>query len=163
MCKTDILILIPVCAGFVIGLFKGFIKEVASLLAIILGILGARILSPAGTSLLTSVFGFSPTVAKPLSWFLLFVTIGIVLLIMSHTLEKIFSSLSLGGFNKLLGGLFGAFKYALIVSVIVVFIDILDSKFSFINKDTREQSWFYKPMTKLAPALWEQAKKETSK
>ena len=41
MNTIDFVILIPILIGFVFGLFKGFIKELASLAAIFLGIYGA--------------------------------------------------------------------------------------------------------------------------
>lgn len=159
MCKADLLILVPVCIGFVIGLFKGFIKEIASLSAIFLGILGAKIFAPLLVSLLQVSGGFQARTALPLSWLILFVIIGIAMLLLARSLEKLFDSLSLGSFNKLLGGIFGALKYALVISVMLVVVDAVDSHFSIIGQDTKSKSLFYKPMTKLAPMLWDQAKR----
>ena len=74
-------------------------------------------------------------------------------------LDKVFDSMSLGGLNKFLGGLFGALKYALIVSILLNVFDALDSRFPIIKAKTKAESIGYKPLLKLAPALWEETKK----
>lgn len=154
------ILLLPVALGFVFGLFKGLIKEITSLAAIVLGIYGAKLLAPFVFGLLVGSFHFSEKTAMPISYLLLFVGIAVGLLILAKSLEKVFDSMSLGGLNKLFGGVFGALKYALIVSVLLVVFDAVDSRFSIISSETKENSIAYKPLMKLAPTLWDEAKKE---
>ena len=66
--------------------------------------------------------------------------------------------MSLGGLNKFFGGLFGALKYALILSVLINVFNVVDDKFSIINPTTKSASFAYKPVLDLGPALWEEAK-----
>ena len=82
----------------------------------------------------------------------------IALLILAKSLDKLFDSVSLGGLNKFMGGVFGALKYALIISVIINVFDVIDSKFSIVNPETKTSSIVYNPMLKLAPKLWDEAK-----
>lgn len=159
MNSLDLLILIPIAVGFIFGLFKGLIKELTSLAAIILGIYGAKMLAPAVSDILIKSFEFSAKTAKPLAYLLLFIAIAILLLILANVVDKVFSSLSLGGLNKLMGGIFGGLKYALIVSVLLNVFDALDSRFSIISIETKDQSIGYKPLMKFGPALWEETKK----
>jgi len=159
MNSLDLLILIPIAIGFVFGLFKGLIKELTSLAAIVFGIYGAKILSPSVSEVLVKSFDFSSKTAKPLAYLILFVTIALILLILANMLDKISSSLSLGGLNKLLGGFFGGLKYALIVSVLLNVFDSLDSRFAITKVQTKEQSIAYKPLLKLGPAIWNETKK----
>lgn len=160
MNKLDIFLLLPIALGFVFGLFKGLIKEITSLAAIVLGIYGAKLLAPFVSGLLISVFHFSEKMAMPMSYLVLFVGIAIALLMLSKSVEKIFDSMSLGGLNKLFGGIFGALKYALIVSVLLIVFNAIDSRFSIVSTETKENSFAYKPLLKLAPTLWNEAKKE---
>ena len=154
------ILLLPIAVGFVIGLFKGLIKEITSLAAIVLGIYGAKLLAPMVSGLLVSIFHFSEKTALPMSYLVLFVGIAIALLMLARSLEKIFDSMSLGGLNKLFGGMFGALKYALIVSVLLIVFNAIDSKFSIISAETKNNSIAYKPLLKMAPALWDEAKKK---
>lgn len=154
------ILLIPIGLGFVFGLFKGLIKEITSLAAIVLGIYGAKLLAPYISELLVSSFHFSPKTALPMSYLVLFVAIAIGLLMLAKSLEKIFDSMSLGGLNKFFGGIFGALKYALILSILLIVFNAIDSHFSMISTETKENSIAYKPLMKLAPTLWDEAKKE---
>ncbi|NDV47689.1 CvpA family protein [Paludibacter sp. 221] len=154
----DICIIVPVIIGFVVGLFKGLIKELISLAAIVLGILGARLFEPQVSKLLMSMFDMKASIAQPLSYLILFLAIVVVLLVVANLLDKLFSAIALGGLNKFLGGIFGALKYALIVSVLLNVVDAFDRKSSFIKKETKEESFFYEPLTNFAPVLWKEAK-----
>ena len=160
MNKLDMILLLPIGLGFIFGLFKGLIREITSLVAIVLGIYGAKLLAPFVSGLLVSSFHFSEKTALPISYLVLFVAIAIGLLILAKSLEKLFDSMSLGGLNKFLGGIFGALKYALIVSVLLIVFNAIDSRFSIVSAETKENSFAYKPLMKLAPTLWDEAKKE---
>ncbi len=158
MNSLDLFLLIPITLGFIFGLFKGLIKELISLVAIIAGIYGAKLFAPLVSEILINTFAFSPATARPTAYIILFIVIGIGLLMAANAIDKIFDSLSLGGLNKLLGGVFGALKYALIVSVLLNIFDALDSRFSIVKYQTKENSIAYKPLLKFGPGLWEETK-----
>ncbi|MDP4239344.1 MAG: CvpA family protein [Bacteroidota bacterium] len=159
MHTLDLALLVPITLGFVFGLFKGLIKELTSLAAILLGIYGAKLFAPFISNFLIHKLNFSVKTALPLAYFFLFVAIAFGLLLVAKMLDKIFDSMSLGGINKLLGGVFGALKYALIVSVLLNVFDALDSRFTIIKPKTKEESIGYKPLLKFGPTLWDEAKR----
>ncbi|MDO9152188.1 MAG: CvpA family protein [Paludibacter sp.] len=159
MNSLDLIILVPIAIGFVMGIFKGLIKELISLAAIVLGIYGAKLLSSWFAGVLENLINISPKTAQPIAFLLLFIAIAVVMLILARLLDKLLSAISLGGLNKFLGGVFGAFKYALIVSVLLNVFDVLHTKFGIVNKETVENSVTYKPLLKVAPQLWDEAKK----
>ncbi len=158
MNSLDLFLLIPIALGFIFGLFKGLVKELASLAAIVLGIYAAKFLAPTVSDLLVKSFDFSPKTALPLSYLFIFISIAVVLLVLSKMLDKVLDSISLGGFNKFLGGIFGALKYALIISVLLNVFDAVDSRFLIMKNETKENSIAYKPLMKLGPVLWDKAK-----
>lgn len=159
MNTLDFLIIIPVALGFIFGLFKGLIKELTSLVAIFLGIYGAKLFSPVVSQILIKSVNISDKIATPIAYLIVFVVIAVVLLILANILDKIFNSLALGGMNKLMGGIFGGLKYALIVSVLLNVFNALDSRFSLVNVELKKQSFAYESAMKLAPVLWEESKK----
>lgn len=163
MNSLDLIIIIPIAAGFVFGLFKGLIKELTSLAAIFLGIYGAKFFSPWLSDVLIKSFDFSAKTARPFAYLILFIAIAIALLILAKSLDKLFDSVSLGGLNKFMGGVFGGLKYALIISILINVFDVIDSKFSIISPETKSTSFAYQPMLKLAPKLWDEAKSISDK
>ena len=158
MNSLDIVIIIPIIAGFVFGLFKGLIKELTSLAAIFLGIYGAKFFSPILAGILVNGFSFSIKMARPVAFVIIFIIIVLLLFILSRSLDKLFDSISLGGLNKFIGGLFGALKFALVISIFLNVFDVIDSKFSMVNPTTKSGSIFFHPVKELAPTLWDEAK-----
>lgn len=157
MSNIDISILIIVGAGFVFGLFKGLVRELASLAAIVLGIYGAKLFSSLLVPLVVDMLGVSEKVAQPLSYVVLFIAIAVALLILARTVDKVFDAVSLGGLNKFLGGVFGALKYALIISVLINVFEPLNQKFQFMSEEKQQNSVTYRPLLNLAPDLWDEA------
>lgn len=158
MNSVDMFIIFPILAGFVFGLFKGLIKELTSLAAIFLGIFFARLFSSHLCAVLVDAFQMTEKTSQPLAFLIIFVAIAVVLLIVARMLDKLFHSIALGGLNKLLGGVVGALKYALLVSVLINVFDSLDEKFGFISPDLKENALTYSPVMQFAPHLWEEAK-----
>ncbi len=162
MNTLDVLILIPLLLGFVFGLSKGFIREIISIAVIFIGIYGSKWLSPIAVSMLTGVFSVSEVVAKPLSFVVVFIAIALSLMVLAKSLDKLIENISLGGLNKLFGGLFGLLKYALVISLLINVFHILDSKISILKNETKSASILYQPMLDLAPVLWDEVKEKTT-
>ena len=159
----DLFILIPIALGLIFGLFKGFVKEVVSLAAVVLAIIAAEMLSDSIKPLIAGFFDFSDKMAKTVSYILIFTLTILAALLISRLTDKLLSSISLGWLNSLLGGVFGALKIAIVVSVLMNVYDALDSKFGFANPEKKEASLSYYTILKLAPSLWEEAKKTIDK
>lgn len=157
MNNIDISILIIIGVGFVFGLFKGLVRELASLVAIVLGIYGAKLFSSLLVPLFVNLLGVSEKVAQPLSYVVLFIAIAVVLLMLARAIDEVFDAVALSGLNKLLGGLFGALKYALIISVLINVFDSLNHKFRFVTEEKQLTSVTYQPLLNLAPELWDEA------
>lgn len=157
MSSLDLLLLLPIGLGFIFGLFKGLIRELTSLAAIVLGIYGAKLTAPFVSGLLMDRFDISAGVAKPVAYILLFAAIGLTLLLVANMIDKFLESISLGGLNKFMGGVFGALKYALIMSVLLNVFNALDSRFSLLSNEKKEASYGYLPLLKFGPVLWEEA------
>lgn len=159
MSKLDLFLLIPIGLGFVFGIYKGLIKELSSLAAILIGVFGAKLLTPLIAKFILQIVNVSSVVASVLAYILLFVAILIAMRLFSNMLEKIFEKLALGGLNKLLGGLFGALKLALLLSVFLNITVILNQHFPLLKNELTSQSIFYKPVLQIAPELWHESKK----
>ena len=93
------------------------------------------------------------------SYTLIFIITVLAAFLISNLTSKVLKSISLGWLNSLLGGVFGALKFAIIVSVLMNVFDALDSKFEFAKQEKKEASIAYYPILKLAPSLWQEAKK----
>jgi membrane protein required for colicin V production len=159
MNALDYFLILPIVVGFIWGVFNGLIKELTSLLAIILGIYGAKIFAPYVAHFLIVTLKFSKIIAFPFAYILLFIIISLSMNLLAKILSSVLSSLALGGVNKLLGGVFGGLKTALVLSIILNVFNLIDHQFSIIKAETKSKSIAYRPLMKIAPELWEETKK----
>lgn len=156
MNTLDFIILIPVAAGFITGLFRGLIKEVISIAVIIFGIYLAKLLAPIATSLIIEWFEISPRGGQALGFVAVFSIIAILLTLLGRMLQGVIQLLSLGFLNSIVGGIFGGLKIALIFSIIFNILQGIDHKLSIIDAELREESILYAPVKGLAPELWDE-------
>ena len=135
------------------GLFKGFTRgliiEAASLLSIIIGILGALTFTPIMENLLSYFFSDE----KLPSSIILF-TASLILIVLginffAKNLTKFIKLVSLGGINKVLGGIFGVSKYVLLISILFVFVDQFSFMFEFFESNFLEESVMFESLKKI--------------
>ena len=150
----DIILAIALGFGFIKGFFKGLIIEVASLGALFLGLLGAVKFSDFFADLLNEFFNWSRLAVQATSYLIIFIIIVYGLSVLAKTLTKIISKASLGLLNKFLGAFFGAFKWAIFMSVALFFLEKLNTWVTIINTEMIESSILYEPITELGEFLF---------
>ena len=120
------------------GLFKGFTRgliiEAASLLSIIIGILGALTFTPIMENLLSYFFSDEKLPSSIILFTASLILIVLSVNIFARNLTKFIKMVSLGGINKVLGGIFGVSKYILLISILFVFVDQFSFMFEFLNQ-----------------------------
>lgn len=154
MNSLDLYLLIPIVAGAVIGLFRGFIKEIISLIIIFAGIYLARAVNAPTAEWLSGITDISLKIAKPIAFILIFIATAIILSLLGHLIGKMISMLSLGFLNAIAGFIFGGLKFILIVSIVVNLIAALDTKLSLIDSEAKSKSALYEPVKNFGPELW---------
>ena len=150
----DIVILIPVVFGIIMGLKRGIVKEVFAITGIVLGIVVSRAYAgEAAVWLNDQVSTWDINLLRPIAAFIIFIAVAVICNLLAYLLTKLFKLIALGWLNRLVGGLFGAFKWVLIVSVIVLCIDMLDGVLHFIKPELKEGSMLYPYCLKLMQSL----------
>jgi membrane protein required for colicin V production len=150
----DFIIIILLVFGLARGYINGFIKELASLLALILGIWGAIKFSSFTAERLYDYFDMTGQYVGIIAFLVTFIIIVIIIHFLGMIVDKFAETLSLGFLNSLLGLIFGVFKSALILSVIFVVLNAIDAKHHFLPRERIEQSKFYNPIADIAPAIF---------
>lgn len=142
----DIVFICIVVFGLVNGFITGFIRQAASLGGLILAILGARYLSPIFEKLLRSWFSVSESLYSPLAYLIAFLLILFGCRLIALFLQKMAKWAMLGGVNRILGMVFGALKYILLLSVLVNVYELADPGFIVIPRKYKENSRLYEPV-----------------
>lgn len=150
----DIVIIVLLIFGLARGFINGFIKELASLLALILGIWGAIKFSTFTAGRLYDYFDMTGPYVGIIAFMVTFVIIVIIIHFLGLLLDKFVETISLGFLNSLLGLVFGVLKSALILSVIFVVLNAINARHHFLPEEKIEQSKFYNPIADIAPAIF---------
>ncbi|MGQ1908912.1 CvpA family protein [Marinifilum sp. RC60d5] len=151
----DILIGLPLLWAIYKGFTKGLIIEVATLLALILGIYGAIHFSDFTAEFIQQKFDYDSQYMGYIAFAITFLLIVVVLNILGKILNSLIEAVALGVINRLLGVVFGLFKGAIILSIVVYFVNYLDQKLNFIPKEKKENSILYEPMVMISETMFE--------
>lgn len=150
----DIIIAALLLFGFVRGLMKGLFVEVASLVALVAGVYGAIHFSYFIGDWLKDSVDWDEKYISLAAFAATFVVILLIISLAGKLLTKIADFASLGILNKLLGGVFGALKIGLILSVIFIFFGKMNNTIPFVKQETLDESILYKPVKKIAPMIF---------
>jgi len=150
----DIVILIILGIAFVRGFIDGFVKEVAALAALVIGIWGAIKFSTFTAGKLYEWFDMSGQYVGIIAFLITFGVIVVIIHFVGILADKVVDSVSLGFLNKILGILFGLIKNVLILSVVFCVLNAIDARRPFINKEKIGRSNLYNPISDIVPAIF---------
>jgi membrane protein required for colicin V production len=161
MYYLDLIIVLPIAWGMFRGFRRGFIIEICTLMALILGVYGAATFGEATADYFQANYNTDPKLSLVMAFAILFIGIVIAVFIFGKALEGVVKMVALGLVNKLFGMVFGGLKFALILSgILFVFMGFPATR-SLIPDSWIRGSYLYEPVSGLAsriyPAL---AKKE---
>lgn len=160
MTVIDIVLGALLLFGLIRGLTKGLFVEIASLLALILGVYGAIHFSHFATDFLESRVDWDEKYVNIASFTITFIIIVFVISLAGKALTKLADFASLGMLNKLLGGLFGLLKIGLILSVILMVFTNMNKAIPFVDDEDIEKSVLYEHVRSLAPMIFPDIIKE---
>ena len=146
MQTIDIIIAVLLALGLVSGLRDGLVKQVASLAGLIGGlILGRAFYMPVGEWLIGQ-FGMSAEAAHITAFIVILIIVPLLFNLAGWLVSKLLSVICLGWINRLLGGLVGVLKFALLVGVIITGFEFFDQRNSLISEEKKEASVLYYPI-----------------
>ncbi|PIF06083.1 MAG: colicin V production protein [Draconibacterium sp.] len=149
----DIVLALLLFFAAISGFKNGFIAEIASLAALILGVWGAIKFSYVTTDFLTNTLNFKSQHIEIISFIATLIVIVIVVHLIGSVANKLINVIMMGFLNKLAGLVFGVLKSALILSVVLVVLDHFDNKMHFIPEQAKTESKMYAPLRDFAPTL----------
>lgn len=140
--------------GLVRGLMKGLFVEIASIVALIVGIYGAIHFSDFVAGFLESRVKWDEQYINISAFAITFIIIVIAIAMAGKALTKLADFASLGILNKLLGGIFGALKVGLILSVVLIVFNKMNSTIPLVEEHEIKNSLLYIPVKSIAPLIF---------
>lgn len=154
MAILDIILLLCFVPAIVSGISKGFVKQVADLVAILLAAWAAfHFAAPLGDWLGLRIT-LDPTVLKVISFVLIAVLVSLLLGGLSALITKALKALSLGFLNGLLGLVFAILKVGLVLGLLILLFESLNSALHFIKPELTENAVVYNTLKDIANGIF---------
>ncbi|WP_067146952.1 CvpA family protein [Pseudotamlana agarivorans] len=163
MGAIDIVLGALILFGLVRGFMKGLFVEVASLIALIAGVYGAIHFSNYAAEYLKELTSWEEHTITISAFAITFIVIVLAIGLAGKALTKLADFAALGILNKLLGGVFGALKIALMLSVIINIFSRMNNSITFLDAETIEDSLLYEPVKSIVPLIYPSVLDETEK
>ncbi|MDG5799320.1 CvpA family protein [Marinilabiliaceae bacterium ANBcel2] len=149
MVVFDIVVLIILLLFCLKGLKNGFVKELASLAALILGVAAAVVFSDLAAGLLEGVI--KQRYISTISFIIVFIAAVIVVHIVANAIDALMKAVALGWLNRIAGALFAIFKAAFFLGVILIIIDSVGLKERIFSEDITDNSLLYRTVSDVVP------------
>lgn len=150
----DIILGIILLYGLIKGISKGFFAEIAALVALLAGIYCAMHFSFYAQDFLTKLIDWNPKYISLAAFAITFIIVVVVISLVGKMLTKLAKMISLGWLNNVLGGVFGLLKVAVILSVLIGWIEKANGIIPFVKKEQTQNSILYEPVKSVVPIIF---------
>jgi len=142
------------------GFSKGLIKELASILGVIIGVFLAKNYYPYLDIKLKPIFESEAGFISILSAILIFLLTIMVFKIIARFLTKFLKIIALGLLNRIIGSVFGIFKTVLLLCILVFIFSNINNVTGIIKAEKLSQSFFYSKVEKINSLIIESSYNE---
>lgn len=149
MSYLDLFFGMAIAWGAYSGFSKGLIKELASILGVIIGVFLAKNYYPYLDIKLKPIFESEAGFISILSAILIFLLTIMVFKIIAKFLTKFLKIIALGLLNRIIGSVFGIFKTVLLLCILVFIFSNINNVTGIIKAEKLSQSFFYSKIEKI--------------
>lgn len=121
----DIILSIPLAFGLIKGLWKGFVQEITSIVALVAGIIVAYFFSSLLQPYVKALFEVSTKNSEIIAFVAAFAGVYILVSLLGKMISKLLDFIALGSIDHILGGVFGLLKYVTIICIVLALINLL--------------------------------------
>lgn len=146
----DLIILFSIGYFAYRGFVNGLVKEVLSIVGIILAVFVTFTYMDEVSALLEPIIDSSSDVSVLITGVVLFLAILVLVHGIAFLISKFLKAINLNIINRILGFAFGGLKCAIIISALLLFL----AGFSLPDEDVRAQSVSYPLIIQLAPEVY---------
>lgn len=135
------------------GYQKGFIKSLTSLVALIAGIYFAIYFSDVVADWLIKHVEIKRKYLFIVAFLITFAGVSFLVHLLGELLDNIASLSALGMLNKLAGMAVGAMKGVILVSLLILLFNLVNSNYEYLKEKTIKESLLFKPVESVAPLI----------
>lgn len=150
----DIIIICCFFPAILIGLKRGLVSQLVSVLVVYFGIKFSLRFCDVVSEWILQVTNFNPTTVRLISFLLIFIIVALLLNIVGGLVERFIKITTLGWLNRLLGIVLTTLITLIILSVAIYLINSANELFNVIPQQTFDESKLFKPLLEFANRLF---------
>lgn len=150
----DAIILICLIPALIQGVRKGFISQAISIISFVVGIWASARFANIVTEWVAQYITASEQILKIIAFALILVVVFVILGLVGRMLESILNFAFLGWVNKLAGVLFSLLKAVLILGLVIMAFNSLNTTFGLVKPEVLTDSVLYDPLKNLADTIF---------
>jgi len=154
MTAYDFIFIIPLLYALYSGFTKGFIIQLATVVALILGLVAAYYFSDYVAESFLKKWEMSYRFTHMLAFSITFLVVLAAIYFLAYLLTKVVKIMTLGWLNRLMGVVFSLLKMALVLSTLIYIVDPISSKYKFSTYDKVQQAYLYPFIKPIAPVIF---------
>ena len=139
----DIILLILLIPGAIRGITKGLLEQAATLVGIVLAVYLAYHFSEPVCVWLSQYITVSDTILHVIGFAVMLMGVLIFVLFFAKLLTKVADSASLGWFNRVMGFVFSIALSSVILSLLIILFDTVNTKFELVKTPILTDSVLY--------------------
>ena len=151
----DLIVVIIFAYALINGFIKGFILEIAGMIALVLGLIGAFKFSSMLGNYLAVYVAWSPKTIQTVSFILLFIVIIYAVSLLAKIITKTLKIIALGWLNRISGALFGFLKWGVLLSALVLISQEINEIITLMPEATINKSKSYPILMELGNFLFD--------
>lgn len=139
----DIILLVLLIPGTIRGISKGFLEQAISLVGVVLAVYLAYHFSEPVCVCLDKYINVSETVLHVIGFAVMLLGVLVAVMIVAKLFTRVADMASLGWFNRVLGFIFSLAVSAVIISVLIILFDTVNTKFELVKTPVLNDSVLY--------------------
>lgn len=150
----DIVTIFLLIFALIKGYKKGLIMQITGMFTIILSaVFGGRVAKVILPQLQNYFQTLPSNIGTVISYAIAFVCIGLVISLIAKLVHKLFNAANLSFVNRLLGSIISLSTTMIVLSLIINLVQMIDFKEDIIKPNIKKESFFYKPVQSIIPAI----------
>ena len=154
MSIIDIILLICFIPALISGLKKGLISQLIAIISIVAGVWVSFEFATVTSQWLSQYLEAPENVLKTAAFALIMVGVFVTLGLIGRLLEGILNLVMLGWANKLFGVIFSFLKTALIIGLLIIVFNSVNSTLELVSAETLSESVLYTPLKNFADSVF---------
>lgn len=154
MCGLDIVLAICLALSVVQGVMKGFTEQVIALVSIIAGTWAAFKFTKMACAMLMPYLHISEQVLNVIVFILMILAVILVLHLAGRLIKASIQLVMLGWLDKLLGAVFSLIKAALVIGILIILFNTLNTTFNIVPESYFDDSVLYGPLKRTAYGIF---------